>query len=109
MNIIKETISNYSVLHIDGRVDTVNSPVLEVEMDQLNNSGESKIIINCRDLKYISSSGLRIFLNAQKKAMTSKRQLCLCNMQPAIQEIFDISGFSSIFSIYGTLEEALNS
>jgi len=109
MNIIKETISNYSILHIDGRVDTVNSPALEVEMDQLNNSGESKIIINCRNLKYISSSGLRIFLNAQKKAMTSKRKLCLCNMQPPIQEIFDISGFSSIFAIYGTLEEALNS
>jgi anti-sigma B factor antagonist len=109
MNIISEKISNYSILHIDGRIDTLNAPKLEVEMDQLHINGELIIIINCRDLKYISSSGLRVFLNAQKKAITSKRKLYLCNMQPAIQEIFDISGFSSIFSIYGTLEEALNS
>jgi anti-sigma B factor antagonist len=109
MNIISEKISDFSILYIDGRIDTLNAPRLEDEMDQLHNNGESKIIINCRNLKYISSSGLRVFLNAQKKAITSKRKLYLCNMQPPIQEIFDISGFSSIFSIYGTLEEALNS
>jgi hypothetical protein len=43
-------------------MNTINSPVPEVEMDQLQHSGESKIIINCRNLKYIYSSGLRIFL-----------------------------------------------
>jgi anti-anti-sigma factor len=108
MNIKRDRINDFSVLHIDGRIDTLNSTTLETELDQLRSSGKAKIIINCTDLKYISSSGLRVFLNAQKKALTSQGQLSLCNMQPAIREIFDISGFSSIFSIFNSLEEALD-
>jgi anti-anti-sigma factor len=106
MNIRKEKINDFVLLHIDGRIDTSNSALLEVEMEQLHTSGENKIIINCNDLKYISSSGLRVFLNGQKKAITSQGKLHLCNMQPSIREIFDISGFSSIFKIFNSLEEA---
>lgn len=108
MNIKKEKINDFSVIHIDGRIDTLNSTALEAEMEQLHNSGEKKIIINCSDLKYISSSGLRVFLNAQKKAITTQGILSLCNMQLDIREIFDISGFSSIFTIFNSLEEALD-
>jgi anti-anti-sigma factor len=108
MNIKKEKINDFSIIAIDGRIDTLNSTVLESEMDQLHSSGETKIIIDCRDIKYISSSGLRVFLNAQKKAITTKGILSLCNMQLPIREIFDISGFSSIFTIFNTLQEALD-
>jgi anti-anti-sigma factor len=108
MNIKKEKINEFSVIHIDGRIDTLNSTALEAEMDQLHSSGERKIIIDCGDVKYISSSGLRVFLNAQKKAITTHGILSLCNMQLPIREIFDISGFSSIFTIFNSLEEALD-
>jgi anti-anti-sigma factor len=108
MNIKKEKINDFSIIAIDGRIDTLNSAVLESEMDQLHSSGETKIIIDCSDIKYISSSGLRVFLNAQKKAITTKGKLSLCNMQLPIREIFDISGFSSIFTIFNTLDEALD-
>jgi len=108
MNIKKEKISDFSVIHVDGRIDTINSTTLETELDQLHNRGEMKIIIDCGDVKYISSSGLRIFLNAQKKSITSRGELSLCNLPLPIREIFDISGFSSIFKIFNTLEEALD-
>jgi anti-sigma B factor antagonist len=107
MNIKQEKINDFSVIRIDGRIDTLNSTALEVEMEQLRSSGETKIIIDCSDLKYISSSGLRVFLNAQKKAISIKGKLSLCNMQLPIREIFDISGFSSIFTIYNSLDEAM--
>jgi len=51
-------------------------------------------------LNYISSSGLRVFLVIQKKMVALKGQFKLCNLQPGIKEIFDISGFSSIFSVF---------
>jgi serine/threonine-protein kinase RsbW len=108
MNIKHEKINDFSVIRIDGRIDTLNSTALEVEMDQLRSRGEIKIIIDCNDLKYISSSGLRVFLNAQKKAISTKGKLSLCNMQLPIREIFDISGFSSIFTIYNSLDEAMD-
>jgi anti-sigma B factor antagonist len=107
MNILKEKTGDYSILTIDGRIDTSTSAAFEAEIDQLFNSGEKNIILNCSGLNYISSSGLRVFLVAQKKTISMHGKLQLCNMQPAIKEIFVISGFSTIFRIFDLQEEAL--
>lgn len=107
MNIKKDKIGNFSVLKIKGRIDTVHSGDLEKEVNQLFDSGEQQLIFNCEGMNYISSSGLRVFLVAQKKAKAINGKLFLSNMQPAIQEIFRISGFSNLFKIFDTQEEAL--
>lgn len=109
MNIKKEKIDNFSILKIKGRIDTIHSSALEKEVTQLFDSGEKDLIFNCGGMNYISSSGLRVFLVAQKKAKATNGKLYLCNMQPAIQEIFRISGFSNLFKIFDTQEEALGS
>ena len=107
MNITTEKIDNFSVLNIDGRIDSSNFTVFEEEINRILNNSVTNIIFNCKGLNYISSSGLRVFLVAQKKIISLKGRLYLCNMQPAIKEIFSISGFSNIFRIFDTLEEAL--
>ena len=107
MHIKKDKIENFSVLKIKGRIDTVHSGELEKEVDLLFDGGEKHLIFNCEGMNYISSSGLRVFLVAQKKAKAVNGKLYLCNMQPAIQEIFRISGFSNLFKIFATQEEAL--
>ena len=107
MNFTLEKINNFSILNIDGRIDTTNSTVLEAEFNKIYGSGEKDIIIDCSGLKYISSSGLRVFLIAQKRANALKGKLHVSNMQPAIMDIFVISGFSSIFRIFDTRQEAL--
>lgn len=108
MNIKTEKIGSFTVLKLKGRIDTVNSSVLEEQVNQLFNSDEKNIIFNCSEVDYISSSGLRVFLVAQKKAISINGKLYLCNMQPAIQEIFRISGFSNLFKIFDTQEEIIN-
>jgi anti-anti-sigma factor len=85
----------------------VHSGDLEKEVHQLFERGEKHLIFNCDGMNYISSSGLRVFLVAQKKAIAMNGKLFLCNMQPAIQDIFRISGFSNLFRIVATQEEAL--
>lgn len=105
MNIKKEKIENFIVLKIKGRIDTIHSVDLEAEVNQLFESGEKDFIFNCSEMNYISSSGLRVFLVAQKKVTSAKGTLYLCNLQPAIQEIFRISGFSNLFRIYDTQED----
>ncbi len=107
MNIKSEKVQNFTVLRIEGRIDTVRSSVLENEINQLFNNGEKNLILNCKEMNYISSSGLRVFLVAQKKAIALNGKLMLCNMQPGIQEIFRISGFSNLFKIFETQEAAL--
>ncbi|HSM48326.1 MAG TPA: STAS domain-containing protein [Draconibacterium sp.] len=107
MDIKKDKIGTFSVLKIKGRIDTVHSGDLEKEVNQLFEGGEKHLIFNCDGMNYISSSGLRVFLVAQKKAIAMNGKLFLCNMQPAIQDIFRISGFSNLFRIVATQEEAL--
>ncbi len=107
MDIKKDKIGNFSVLKIKGRIDTIHSGDLEKEVNQLFESEEKHIIFNCEGMNYISSSGLRVFLVAQKKTISMNGKLFLCNMQPPIQEIFRISGFSNLFKIFATQEEAL--
>lgn len=107
MHIKKDKIGIFSVLKIKGRIDTVHSGELEKEVNQLFDSGEKHLIFNCEGMNYISSSGLRVFLVAQKKAKAINGKLHLCNMQPAIQEIFRISGFSNLFKIFTTQDEAI--
>ena len=109
MNIKKEKIGDFSVLKIKGRIDTIHSSALEDEVNLLFGSGEKNWIFDCSGMNYISSSGLRVFLVAQKKVISINGKLYLCNMQTAIQEIFRISGFSNLFRIFETLEEALES
>jgi len=107
MNIKKEKIGNFSVLKIKGRIDTIHSTELENEVNRVFDSGEKNLIFNCNEMNYISSSGLRVFLVAQKKVISINGKLYLCSMQPAIQDIFRISGFSNLFRILDTQKEAL--
>lgn len=109
MKLIKENDNGFTILLIEGRVDTVHSSFLEEEVNQLFDKGEKNVIFNCSEMNYISSSGLRVFLVAQKKAIAHKGKLYLCNLQPAIKEVFKISGFSNLFRIFETQEEALKS
>ena len=107
MKITKEKIKDFSVLKMEGRFDSTNSPVFEEEIEKLYSSGEKNIILNFSGLDYVSSAGLRVFLIAQKRALSSHGKLHMCNMQPTIKETITVIGFSNMFSIFDTQEEAL--
>jgi len=107
MEIKKTQKENALILYIEGRIDTTNYKEVETAIEEAIEPGGSKLILDREQLNYISSSGLRIFLTLQKKMMEQQRALVLCKMQPMIKEIFDISGFSNIFKIKATEEEAL--
>jgi anti-anti-sigma factor len=107
MNITATTINQGTKVTIDGRIDTTNYNEFENVVNQLFEEGVNSIYLDCSGLSYISSSGLRVFLTVQKKMMNTGGKFLLYAMQPTIKEIFDISGFSSIFSIYENEETAL--
>lgn len=107
MKIEVRNIGDHTVAAIEGRLDTTQSDSFEKKMTEVVSSGGNKIILDCEKLEYISSSGLRVFLMAQKKMMAASGHLKICNLQPVIQEIFEVSGFTMIFSIHPNLETAL--
>ena len=107
MNVQVESSKEYTIVIVAGRIDSTNASEFEKPMMEVIEGGCTKIILDCSGLNYISSSGLRIFLIVLKKMIAVKGQFSLCNLQPGIKEIFDISGFSSIFSVFPDKEAAL--
>ena len=106
MNITTQKTDDGVLIQVEGRIDTTNYNEFEAAMNEVFNDETKQIYLDCSGLNYISSSGLRIFLTVQKKMMSVGGKFKLFAMQPAIKEIFDISGFSSIFSIYPDLDSA---
>ena len=107
MEIKKEKVNENLVLEINGRLDTTNYSELDEIFAEHISKNEINIIVDCKNMDYISSSGLRIFLTALKKINAAKGKFFLCGLQDTIQEIFKISGFTSIFKIFDNQEEAL--
>ncbi len=95
-------------LELKGRMDAITSDQLDGTISILIDQKESQFVIDFSQLEYISSSGLRVLLIAAKKLKNADGQLVLCSLNDQIKTIFDISGFSSIFSIVQSRKEALN-
>ncbi len=105
---ITEQIRDYVIiLKLKGRLDTTNYSILEKKLLDLFNESKIQIILDCDELEYVSSSGLRVLLMFLKKAKTAGGKLIICSLQENIREIFDISGFTGIFEIFESKEEAI--
>ncbi len=88
-----------TIVTINGRIDTTNAKDFETAIKPLLVGLNRIIEVDCTNLSYISSSGLRVFLTMQKSMMANKGKLTLKNMNDGILEVFKMTGFASIFTI----------
>lgn len=86
------------VVTLNGRLDTTNATDFELAMKPILDGDMADVVLDCSDLSYISSSGLRLFLVLQKASLTKKGNLRIRSMRPEIREVFDMTGFSSILN-----------
>ncbi|OAN43035.1 anti-anti-sigma factor [Paramagnetospirillum marisnigri] len=106
MEIREETVGDATILSPLARVDSSSAKIFEAKVLTVVNSGTPKIVIDFSELNYISSAGLRVVL-VGAKMMRGGRKFVLCGMTPNIREIFDVSGFTKILSIYPDRAAAL--
>ncbi len=90
---------NKTIVKILGRLDTTNVSDFENEIAPLMAELGGAIELDCSGFDYISSSGLRVFLMLQKRVAAAGGTLVLRSMKAEIREVFDMTGFSSIFTI----------
>ena len=84
---------------LEGRLDTVASEQTAKDLAPLNDCIGHDIIIDCTNLEYISSSGLRILLNIRKNAAAVGSKVTILNINDEIQKVFMMTGFSSLFDV----------
>lgn len=96
---IENESANKAIVYFEGRLDTPSAVTVEKEVSAVMNDTITEAVVDCSNLSYISSSGLRILITLNKHFMKTGGKLTLKALQPEIKDVFDMTGFTSIFDI----------
>lgn len=97
VKIQKEAVE--TVVKIEGRVDTVTAPELEMKVSPLFGEVGITLVFDCEGLEYVSSSGLRVILTAHKMVTAKGGKFILRNLNKEVRQVIDLTGFSRILTI----------
>jgi anti-anti-sigma factor len=94
-------------IEAEGRMDAASAPNFENQCQKWIDKGIKTIVVDLSKLEYLSSAGLRSILVVTKKLKADNGKLMFCGISGTVKEIFDISGFSSMFDFYDNPTAAL--
>ena len=96
-----------TTLELSGRLNADTCPEFEKRILDCVNGKTKRVILNFADLHYISSAGVKTLLKVAAELEETKMKIILCSMIYYIEELFEIAGYDSYFSIVPTVEEAV--
>jgi len=104
---VRET-SNINVLDLKGYLDAHTAPELEKAFQSLLDGKKFSIVVNCKDLTYISSAGLGVFMAYIEDVRKNNGDIKLSNMSPKVYNVFDLLGFPLLYDITKDEGEAIS-
>ncbi len=107
LTVRSEKSGNTTILCLSGRVDGTNAVVLEKAIEQEIDGAEPSLLLDFEHLVYISSAGLRVLLIAARKMQAKSGKVVFCSLSEQIAQVFEVSGFNNILSVYCNPDEAL--
>ena len=106
MTCTQEKAGTITVINLGGEVDSISASDLESRALALLDEGVKELLIDCTDLVYINSAGLRVFLLAAKQ-LAPDGTLSFCGLAPNVRLVFETIGFDRILTVHDTREAAL--
>ncbi|BBB32066.1 anti-sigma B factor antagonist [Thermotomaculum hydrothermale] len=107
LEIKKERIEKVTVLKIKGAINAHTVNEFEKTLEQCVENREYYLLIDCKELDYISSAGLGALMGVIEKIKSNNGDIKLCNTSNSVYRVFDILGFTELFEIFNSLEEGL--
>ena len=107
MEIMEVRQNEICIFSIVGRLDSNTSTELDKRIVTSLENGSHHIILNCKQLDYITSAGLRVVVKTAKKMKSGEGKLILCSMEDYVREIFEIAGFDRFLPIVPSLDDAM--
>ena len=86
-------------VRLAGRLDTPAAVKAQQEIGPLLDNADKTIILDCKNLDYISSSGLRLFLTIRKESSAKGGKVIIENINEEIRKVFMMTGFFNLFEI----------
>lgn len=96
-----------SVAEPVGRIDAASADELETRLLALLGGGAARLVVDMHAVDYISSAGLRVLLRLARKARERSSRVVLCDLTPAVRQVFELAGFLELFELEASRELAL--
>jgi anti-anti-sigma factor len=107
MKLETTTIDTVTVVEMEGNLDTNTSVEAQDSINALIDEGATKLLTDFTKVDFVSSAGLRVLLATAKRLGGSGGSLRICGLNEAVNEVFEISGFSTILEVHPTRDDAL--
>lgn len=99
LSIREENLGSSIRVYLTGEVDIYTSQKLKERLYNIIDSNQLDLTINCKDLSYIDSTGLGIFVGALKKAKQNEKNIYISGLRENIKKLFLITGLDKLFII----------
>jgi anti-sigma B factor antagonist len=115
MDLTHKAYNRVDVIVLKGRLAADTKGDLEAKINEIYDAGRHRIVLDLEKLEYISSPGLRVLIEARKRAREWKLSemdrgdVRIAHLPPRIREVFDLTGFTPLFQIFDDLVEAVAS
>jgi anti-anti-sigma factor len=106
MLIHQRSVGEWTVLGLEGKIDHMAAPQLQTTMMGLVESGKRALILDCGQLTYLSSAGLRVLLVAAQQQRERRLAIKLCHLNPNIRQFFEMSGLLQWIPVVPTAFDA---
>ena len=106
-NITRSDNNDYSIIYLNGFLDAHTAPDLESELEKLTEEKRFNIVVNFKELNYISSAGLGVFMGYIENIREHSGDIKMCCMSPKIFRVFDLLGFPRLYDIVDAEEQAV--
>jgi anti-sigma B factor antagonist len=109
LNIVVDSVGEGDItkVAVQGFLDAHTVPEMEKVIQNLIHERKYNIIVDFKDLSYISSAGLGVFMSVIGEVKGNNGDIVLMEMPPKIYKVFDLLGFTEIFTIVDTEEAAV--
>ena len=88
-----------TIIKTGSRIDTLNAGEFENDIQQVLQEAGINLVMDCADLTYMASSGLRVIQKTMRAVMKEKGQFKIVNVNPAIYKVFQMTGFTKFMTI----------
>jgi anti-anti-sigma factor len=109
MEITTRQVYDVLVVDMSGRLDSRAAGFGNDEMARIYKSHAKSVLVNLKDLEFITSAGLRVLLVAAKLYKSSSGKFKLCEANPEVKQVLETCGFDSLVDLYATESEAIKS
>jgi anti-anti-sigma factor len=102
LKLVEGVLENVTVLEVHGRIDSTTAQEFSERLIALVQAGQSAIVVDLKNIAYISSAGFRVLLTANRIAAEKHSRLALCGVIGEVRRLFEIGDFTERFVICHT-------